>query len=57
MKDETIEYLRGAGSMNVYAVKFIMTDEEISKVTTNAANFSGDPFGSPVYHLRALLGV
>jgi hypothetical protein len=57
MRKGRIEYLRGAGSMTVYVGKFTMTSVEISAVQAQAANFTSDPFGSPVFHLRSLLGV
>lgn len=43
--------------MNVYVANFTMTRDEIFATIGAPANLTSDPFGSPVYHLRSLLGV
>lgn len=52
-----MDYLRGAGSMNVYAANYTMNPSEIFDVACNAANYTSDPFASPVYFLRSFLGL
>lgn len=43
--------------MTVYAANFTMKPAEISAVTAKVANYTSDPFGSPVFQLRGFLGL
>ena len=56
MKDRNCETDSGIKAMTV-AGKFTMTRIEILAVSLHAANHADDPYGSPAFQIRRLLGI